>query len=361
MSAAAARTSTETRSQSGPRILVVTAGLPSKASFLAEAFAESHEADVLPGKAKGERRIDAVLRRVGLGRAATNARRLNRELRSRARDAYDLVCVIKGLSVERGSVEALKAANPKGRVVLWTCDDQYLPHNQSRAFLEAAPAYDMIFTCKSQNLDGELSGLGFRRVEFLYQAYSEIHHQPAPNPVSRHAGRVVFVGFAERERFDHMNHLARNGVEVDVYGSGWERAVYRRRGHPNLKLHMRPLIGAEYTDALSNAAVSLCFLRALNRDRHTSRTFEIPACGGFMIGERTAEHQALFEEGREAEFFASPDELLAKVRRYLADPVRRAAVAQAGFERTRNSEYSYRRMVERIIEVAFDEKGRTSP
>jgi len=345
-----------------PRVLVVTAGTSGKKSFLAEAFRDQLGAAVVPGKQWNERRIDRVLQLFGLGRIVANERAVNRALLERANGGYDLLCIIKGLSVRRETLEVLRAANPRATLICWTCDDQFLAHNQTPIFRKAAPAYDMIFTCKSHNVrNRELEGLGFRRVEFLYQAFSEADHRPRPNPRSRHLGRVVFIGFAERKRFDFMNFLAANGIEVDVYGSAWERGSYRREAHPNLKLHMKPLLGDDYADAISNAAISLCFLRELNRDLHTSRTFEIPACGGFMLAERTDEHAALFREGEEAEFFDTKEELLEKARAYLAAPERRAEVARRGYERTRRSDYSYRAMVERIVQQAFSSQEGPPP
>ena len=58
-----------------------------------------------------------------------------------------------------------------------------------------------------------------------------------------------------------------------------------------------------------------------------------------MLAERTTDHLRLFEEGREAAYFSSPDELVAKVRHYLAHHDERRAVAAAGRERCRTGGY----------------------
>lgn len=335
------------------RVLVVTAGLPSKRSFLLEAFKDMCGTDAVYGKGLAERRVDVLMRPFGFGRMAANDSRLNDAILAAVRSVnYDLVCVIKGLDVRRRTLEAARSANPRTRIVLWTCDDQALPHNQSATFLDAASAYDMVFTAKSHNVRlGELERIGFRKVEFLYQAYSEHDHFPISNEASPYKGTVLFIGYAEGKRFAYMNHLAANGIPVEVYGNGWGKPAYERCLKPGLNLHRRPLLGRDYAEALTNAAVNLCFLREQNRDLHTSRTFEIPACCGFMLAERTEEHAALFEEGRDAEFFASKDELLAKVRHYLDHPAERAAIAASGYRRTRDDGYSYHHMVDHMLAV----------
>jgi spore maturation protein CgeB len=111
------------------------------------------------------------------------------------------------------------------------------------------------------------------------------------------------------------------------------------------------LLGKSYAQAISSAKVTLCFLRKINRDLHTSRSVEIPACGGFMLAERTVEHSSLFKEGEEAEFFSNKNELLDKVRYYLSNDKQRKLISNNGLIRARNSGYSYDDMVQRIINV----------
>jgi spore maturation protein CgeB len=212
----------------------------------------------------------------------------------------------------------------------------------------------VFFTAKSLNIaQGELAQMGFVDARFLHQGFDRDWHRPVPDPKSRFAGLVTFVGFAEQDRFDKMNLLARNSVPVHVWGNGWTRAM-RAAAHDNLHIHGHPLIGDDYADALCNSAISLCFLRKLNHDLHTSRSFEIPACGGFMLAERTDEHRRYFEENVEAVYFGDADELLDQTRRWLADPEGRARIAAAGRQRCLHSDYSYHRLARDLIEACLE-------
>ncbi len=69
-----------------------------------------------------------------------------------------------------------------------------------------------------------------------------------------------------------------------------------------------------------------------------------------MLAERTEEHLDLFEEGKEAEFFESDEELLDKTRYYLRNEEERRRIARAGYERCLKSGYSNHARVERMIE-----------
>jgi spore maturation protein CgeB len=72
------------------------------------------------------------------------------------------------------------------------------------------------------------------------------------------------------------------------------------------------------------------------------RTFEVPACGSFMLAERSEEQRAMFVEDREAVFFSNTEELCDKVRYYLAHDDLRRRIAQAGFDRVTSGRNTYR-------------------
>lgn len=251
----------------------------------------------------------------------------------------DLIWLEKSLTVGPKVLREARKVCPSTRIIGFSPDDMHGRHNQSRQFLAALPFYDCFITTKRPNV-GELRALGCPRVVLVGNGFDPEAFRPmaiAPEDIRRLGGDVGFIGTYERERAELMLYLARSGIRVRIWGGSWHRM---RHSHPNLRLEKRPLYGDEFAKACSAFKVNLGFLRKLNRDTQTTRSVEIPACGGFMLAERTEDHVALFEEGREAEFFASPEELLDKCRRYLVDEGSRVAVARRGYERCVASGYT---------------------
>ncbi len=65
------------------------------------------------------------------------------------------------------------------------------------------------------------------------------------------------------------------------------------------------------------------------------RNFEVPACGGFLLtGDSDENLEEYYEDGKEIVIFRSKEDLLEKCRYYLGHEEERAAIAQAGLERT---------------------------
>ncbi len=274
--------------------------------------------------------------------------RVNRRLR--ALDAGlepHVVWIEKGLTVEPATLRALRERWPRTVMVNFSGDDMFNPRNQSRRWRADLPLYDLHVTTNRHNLP-ELREAGARDVLHVDKAFDPLVHRPmpvTPELRARVGGEVGFVGWPEAERTASMLHLARHGVPVRIWGP-WGRL---RPSHPGLRIEGRPLWSDDYASAVSAFRINLCFLRKVNRDRHTSRSIHIPACGGFMLAERTEEHLALFEEDREAVYFSSDDELLEKVRWYLAHEGERARIAEAGRRRCWAGGYSYERRLEEVL------------
>lgn len=106
-------------------------------------------------------------------------------------------------------------------------------------------------------------------------------------------------------------------------------------------------------DLMRESKINLGFVSKLNGDEYNGRSIEIPASGGFLLAKRTPSHQALYREGKEAEFFADVRELASKCKHYLVDERAREEIAQSGYLRTRTSQYTLtRRMRDASLTMA---------
>ncbi len=261
---------------------------------------------------------------------------------------YDLIWIDKGLTIKPTTLRYIKKLQPKAKIVSYTADNMAERHNQSLNFLNCVNLYDYHITTKSYIIE-DLKKLGAKNVIFTYQSYESSFHYPrelAETEKEHLGGNVGFIGIWEQERCNSILYLVNNGIKVKVFGGG-EWLNYKNY-HPNLSIH--PAVFSEdYSKALQAFKISLCFLRKLNHDLHTSRSMEIPACGGFMLAERTSEHKQLFTEGKEAEFFSSNQELLEKCLFYLSHKKERIEIAKNGYLRCLHSGYSNAETLKRII------------
>ncbi len=212
---------------------------------------------------------------------------------------------------------------------------------QWELFLDAIPEFDLHLVKRNSDLH-ELRTRCARRAELFQHGYYEPIFHPRPeNPAQFHP--ISFVGTALDHRVPFVRRLiARERLPVTVFGNRWEKTLlyqlHRSCFHPAVLAHA-------YADVIRCSHISLGFVSSSNRDEYSMRTFEIPACAGFLLAERTPAHQALFREGVEAEFFDSVLECADKARFYLRNHSVRARVAAAGCERCVKSDYSLRRSI----------------
>jgi spore maturation protein CgeB len=298
-------------------------------------------------------RVSAKLFRLGLDAFGPRDRNgENASVLRLFRDAkWDVLWADKGTTIEADTFAEARRLQPRCRIVGYSLDDMYARHNQSRPFLQSLPLYDVYFTTKSYGVR-ELQSLGARNVHFVGNAYDPATHRPTAvgaDDRQRFGGRVGFIGDYEAERCRLMEFLAANGVPVRVWGPNWpSKGVCE-----GLRVEQRSLWGDDYALATCAFDINLGFLRKINRDLQTTRSVEIPACGAFLLAERTDEHRALFEEGKEAEYFGSGDELLDKARYYLAHDGERKRIAAAGRERCVRSGYSNEARLSKMLETAL--------
>jgi len=267
-------------------------------------------------------------------------------------DPYQIVWIDKGITINRETLIYIKKISPSAKIISYSPDNMVLRHNQSKNFLECIALYDVHFTTKSYILE-DLRKLGAMRVEYTNKHYEKTFHYPREltnEDQRRLGGDVGFIGAWEKERCESILYLASKGIKVKVFGDGkWNDY----KGIENLEI-LPGIFSDDYSKALQAFKISLCFLRKMNFDQQTSRSMEIPACGGFMLAERTSEHLALFEEGKEAEYFSTNEELYKKCLHYLAHDEERKNIATAGTLRCETSGYSNEESIIRMIRTVMN-------
>ena len=265
---------------------------------------------------------------------------------------YDILFVEKGLSIKPATLRKAKKVQAGLRVVSYTLDDVMNKKNSSLYYRRSIPLYDFHFTNKKFNVP-ELESAGGRNVHYFKNGYSEQVHRPINvDDVERdHYGSdVSFIGTFEEERAASLRHIAEQGINVKVWG--WVKtAAQTNMDQPNITMKEQYAYDDDYAKVICSSKINLCFLRKENRDTETTRSVEIPACGGFMLAERTNDHLELFDEDKEAAYFGSEAELVDKIKYYLQHETERKQIAQNALARCIKSEYGYTHQLRKIISI----------
>jgi hypothetical protein len=307
---------------------------------------ESIGFDTTPFSLVGSRIERSLLYRAHVGRGIGA---LNRHLQAfAARNNFDAVWIDKGVWIWPDTLSALRSAARRRLAVHYTPDAQLLS-NRSRYFDGCIPLYDLLVTTKPFELDCYYDA-GARDTLLVLQGYGR---QFTPGDGSPWSGselrsEVCFIGHCQHHYTTCIRAASTVAAGLRVWGPRWPRYAW-------IHAWARPIVqgdglwGERYPAALRSTKIALGLLSKFIPETTTTRTFEIPATGVFMLAERNPDHLALFEEAQEAEFFASEEELKDKIRFYLANDGARTRIAAAGRERCVKSGYSDGHQLRRVL------------
>src|SRR5262249_43832870 len=201
--------------------------------------------------------------------------------------------------------------------------------------------YDCIFYTKRFWGRDVCRHMKLRQSVFLPHGYDpEVHHPWKLDARDMrqygHDVGVIATHTAHKEEVLQELVMVMPNIDLRIWGNVWSERCRSQK----LKKYIQrvPLVGSSYAKALRAGRINLAIMSgrvpgAFQGDETTTRTYEIPACGGFMLHERTDEVLDLFEEGKEIVCFGSTQELAEKIEYYLTHPEERAAIALAGHAR----------------------------
>ncbi len=267
--------------------------------------------------------------------------------------AVDLMVVYKGNLLPRWALESVKT---RGIYCLNIWPDVSVT-DQGSETLECLALYDRILTTKSFG-PRDLRDQGIAAPsEFVPDAYDpdmERVVQPQETDLEIMGCDVGFIGTWTPKKERYLRSVVEQApdLHVRVWGNQWAGRM-SSLGRLARVVEGRPVAGDLYALAIACTKINMAILTeirsgASSGDLTTSRTFEIPACRGFMLHERTNEVLSFFEEGTEIACFGAEGEMLDKVRYYLKHDAEREKMRRAAYERC-ISDYSVDGLAARII------------
>jgi spore maturation protein CgeB len=273
---------------------------------------------------------------------------LNRRLLEEARQfAPQIVLIVMGFHIAPETLHAIKRETGAA-LINYATDDPFNERTSPRNVREAIPLYD-VYACTKRAMMDDVARAGCRNVQYVRFGYHpSVHFAEAPATAeerNRFAADVAFVGEGDGDRRPFFRTLMKAipDLNLALYGGLWDL-------NPTLRRYHRGTVrGRDFRLALGGAKIAVNLVRAQNRDDHVMRSFEGPACGAFMLNERTEEHLALLAEDREAAYFESPEELVEKTRYYLSNYTEREQIRIAGCEKTTIGGHTYRDRLMQIL------------
>jgi len=218
---------------------------------------------------------------------------------------------------------------------------------------QAISEYDCVFDTK-RHWDGDAAQkYRVRNRVFLAHGYDPEIHRPVEldeRDRQQFACDVSLIATHMPVKEEVVSALVRLRPHLDlhIWGNQWDE--YCRSAEVRKRVRGPALNGVCYAKAVLASRINLALMGVTPdaRDETSTRTYEIPACGGFMMHPRTPEVQELFAEGREIVCFDSVEELAARIDYYLAHATERQAIAHAGYLRCVPA-YSYDRRMAEIL------------
>lgn len=270
----------------------------------------------------------------------------------------DMILIYKGAYIKPQTIEYWRHLGIK--VVNFFPDVSFLAHG--KLIPSCIPLYDHIFTTKTFAAFDLARNFGYdqKKVTFIPHGFDPLIHRPIKGYQDKNFEcDASFIGSYSPHKEKYLSALKSRipKIRLKIWGGGWHRAA-----NTTLKgcIEGITVSGYLYALALTSSKINIALLSekvdgATRGDQITSRTFHIPACGGFMLHQRTDEVKQYFEEGEEMTCFESPEELAHKVEFYMINDQEREKIKAKGFDRAVRDHSLDSRAVQ-VLNVLRDQK-----
>jgi len=234
-------------------------------------------------------------------------------------------------------------------------------HTHGPFIPKCIPKYDFVFFVYSIHVKKVPEVFGQKNVAFLPHGFDPEVHKPW-NPTEKDmeifGADVTFIGSWSPKKERLLSKVAKfaskKGLVLKIWGNRWHNA-----SDPALKSYIMgmSLEGDLYSLGISCSKIVLGLLSEgigeLPGAKITSRTFNIPGSGGFMLHERTDEVLDFYKENEEISCFSDEDELIEKIDYFLSHDEEREKIRLKGYQKALR-EHTWEKRAEKIIKTIKD-------
>ncbi len=257
---------------------------------------------------------------------------------------YDLIWVDKGMILSRRTLMILKDNSKK---LIHFTPDMAFYENKSNKFISNINLFDYVITTKSKEIPFYEELVDAEKIILTTQGFDKNIHK------SYHEFRdktktVVFIGLAEDSRFKLVKFLLMNDIEVTVVGKGWGSFSEKYKDNTKFNFLGESIFGEDYSKLISSSMFSLGMLSKRFPELHTTRTFEIPACGTALLTERNQETTAFYKED-EVVFYSSNEELLDKLSYYMNNLDELEKLTNKGKLKVMDNGFDYKSIIKNVL------------
>jgi len=267
---------------------------------------------------------------------------------------YDIIWLDKPWMLKPRTVQELRQHT--SYLVMFNNDNPWGPLERGRwrLLLGAIRHTDLVITPRSANVPDYLAK-GARLVRIADFGFAPERQVPPSDEVTNpKLFDVSFIGTATADGAQVRPHRAhflsdvanRLPGRITIFGDGWSKFARNLKAVKNIGPAQ---MGDAYNQAIWSSKVSLSFVNWAQADETSHRAFEITACRGLLLAERSPRLETSFRENVEALFFSSVDECVEKLRSALNNERDRLSISEAGHQRSMSSGYDNDSRLRQVI------------
>ena len=281
-------------------------------------------------------------------------RKLNQRIVSRIQEqSYDLVWFEKPIFIFNTTLRYIQQRSILS--VSLNPDNAFGPRDDGcwKLYLKNMNLFTHHITQRRSNFK-DFGSMQVKNILFMPFCFDKNIHFPEPGiSENKKEYDVTFIGTPHDQRIEFIKQLAQKlDVVVNIYSTDWEKFKRPMSGLNNVVFN-NAIYGSDYRNVINKSKILLGFFTESNVDEYSRRSFEITACGSFLLSQRSSFQKKFFKEKIQAAYFDNINECAEKINHYLANTEERIKIELAGLKRVQElniyNDFLIQRMLLRIF------------